>query len=84
MKKVSLQYECCCNDCGTDKWDKLMTGKRPCSYKRLVSLIKRDYPDMYKRMKLSLHNPYESMCGQTKTHYIFVHSFVEYFFRKIY
>ena len=78
-----IQYQCNCAGVGIEEWNKLMKGARPCSYKNLCRLIKRDVPDMYEGLMLDYYNPYADQCKQTKTHYILVSSMTEYFFKKI-
>jgi len=75
-------YECCCEDITFDKWKVLMHGARKCSYKRLISKIKREIPSLYEQLMLDVPNPYAEQCRQTNTHYILVHSMIEYFIRK--
>lgn len=75
-------YECCCEDITFDKWKVLMYGARKCSYKRLISKIKREIPSLYEQLMLDVPNPYAEQCRQTDTHYILVHSMIEYFIRK--
>ncbi len=75
-------YECCCEDITFDKWKVLMHGARKCSYKRLISKIKREIPSLYEQLMLDVPNPYAEQCRQTDTHYILVHSMIEYFIRK--
>lgn len=77
-----MRYECCCKDISSDKWKQLMKGARKCSYKKLVSRIKRELPKLYSQLLLDVPNPYAGHCKQTKTHYILVHSMIEYFIRK--
>lgn len=75
-------YECCCGYITFDKWKVLMHGARKCSYKRLISKIKREIPSLYEQLMLDVPNPYAEQCRQTDTHYILVHSMIEYFIRK--
>ena len=75
-------YECCCGDITFDEWKVLMSGARKCSYKRLISKIKREIPSLYEQFMLDVPNPYAEQCRQTDTHYILVHSMIEYFIRK--
>ena len=55
---------------------------RPVSYTRLVEGIKKELPSLYDGLLLNLRNPYAEQCRQTPTHYILVHSAIEYFIRK--
>lgn len=77
-----MRYECCCSDITFDQWKVLMCGARKCSYKRLISKIKREIPSLYEQLMLDVPNPYAEQCRQTDTHYILVHSMIEYFIRK--
>ena len=77
-----MYLECSCCDITIDKWNALMKGAIKCSYKRLVNLIKRQLPALYNSLALDYPNPYADMCKQTKTHYILVHSSIEYFIKK--
>ena len=77
-----MYYETNCTEISQSRWDKLMKGNRPCSYKNLVKKIKVELPDLYNELSLEFPNPYENQCAQTKTHYILVHSMIEYFIHK--
>ena len=63
-------------------WHKLMKGARPMSYKWLKSRIKHKIPSLYDNLGLDFYNPWENDCKRTKTHYILVHSGIEYFIHK--
>ena len=81
--KTPMYYETNCMSCGSiDNWKKLMKGARKCNYKRLVARIKKEIPGLYDELCLNLYNPWAESCQQTKTHYILVHSAIEYFIRK--
>ena len=56
-----------------------MKGARKASYERLVSRIRKELPDLYSELSLQFPNPYADQCRQTKTHYILVHSAIEFF-----
>ena len=77
-----MYYETNCTCVTIDEWNQLMRGARKCSYKRLVSKIKRELPELYFDLCLNIYNPFESQCMQTKSHYILVHSAIEYFIHK--
>jgi hypothetical protein len=77
-----MYLECTCENIGIAKWERLMQGARKASYKKLVRLIKKEIPSLYESLCLNLYNPWENDCKQTKTHYILVHSAIEYFIRK--
>ena len=59
-----------------------MKGAKKASYKRLVSRIKKELPSLYMELALQFPNPYAEECRQTKTHYILVHSAIEFFIHK--
>ena len=65
-----------------DKWRELMKYGRKCSYRLLAARIKRELPELYHALALQFYNPYAEQCRQTPTHYILVHSAIEYFIRK--
>ena len=77
-----MYLECTCETISLSKWERLMQGARKASYKNLVRLIKKEIPELYSSLSLDLYNPWENDCQQTKTHYILVHSAIEYFIRK--
>lgn len=77
-----MYYETCCSNTTIDNWNRLMAGARKASYKRLVARIKRELPELYRALCLDFPNPYDNQTMQTKTHYILVHSAVEYFIHK--
>ena len=77
-----MYLEYTCETISLSKWERLMQGARKASYKNLVRLIKKEIPELYSSLSLDLYNPWENDCQQTKTHYILVHSAIEYFIRK--
>lgn len=77
-----MMYECNCTCLDIRKWQQLMKGARRTSYTRLVARIKRELPELYQELALNFYNPWENECKQTNTHYILVHSGIEYFIRK--
>ncbi len=77
-----MYLDCTCENISQRKWNSLMAGARKASYKNLVRLIKKKMPELYNSLSLDLYNPWENDCQQTKTHYILVHSAIEYFIRK--
>lgn len=77
-----MYYETNCTCISLDEWNALMKGARKCSYKQLVKRIKVELPSLYKALALQFYNPFEGQCRQTKTHFILVHSGIEYFLRK--
>lgn len=77
-----MYYETNCTAVSIDKWNALMKGARKCSYKRLVAKVKKEIPELYNSLFLDCYNPWKNDCKQTKTHYILVHSAIEYFIHK--
>ena len=77
-----MYLEAQCNTVTIQRWNELMKGTRRASYRRLVSRIKRELPDLYRALCLDYPNPYDNMCWRTATHFIFVHSAIEYFIHK--
>ena len=74
--------ECTCADITIDKWEELMQNAKPVKYNKLLKLIKNNIPDLYDALALQFPNPYEDQASETKTHYILVHSAIEYFIKK--
>jgi hypothetical protein len=74
--------ECTCEIISTEKWELLMKGSKPINYKWLVNKIKRELPSLYYGLCLDIYNPYGEQSRVTKTHYILVHSMIEYFIKK--
>lgn len=77
-----MYYETNCTQITIEQWRELMKNSRKCSYKRLTGGLKRHLPELYNSLCLQFPNPYAGQCRQTKTHYILVHSAIEYFIRK--
>lgn len=44
--------------------------------------IKKEIPNLYNSLALDFPNPYAAQCRSTPTHYILVHSAIEYFIKK--
>ncbi len=59
-----------------------MKGAKRTSYKRLVARVKSEMPELYYALQLNLYNPWATQCKQTATHFILVHSAIEYFIHK--
>ena len=75
-----MYLECTCSDITMDKWEGLMKGAKRMNKKLLHRFIRKELPELYEALCLSLYNPYNYF--QTKTHYILVHSAIEYFINK--
>jgi hypothetical protein len=76
-----IEYETCCSNMDIHGWEELMKVARRTSYKKLVKLIKEQCPAMYENLALEFPNPWADDCKRTNTHFILVHSAIEYFFR---
>lgn len=77
-----MYVECTCMDISQAKWKRLMKGAKPMNYNWLVHKIKKHFPFLYQDLGLEFDNPYADKCCKTKTHWILVHSSIEYFIRK--
>ena len=77
-----MYYDTNCTQVTIDKRNALMKGAKRASYKRLVNRIKNELPSLYTELSLQFPNPYADQCRQTKTHYILVHSAIEFFIHK--
>lgn len=77
-----MRYVCNCSDVSLSEWEELMKDNYPIDYQELVSKVKRELPRLYKELTLDYYNPYGDQSCQTKTHYILVHSAIEYFIEK--
>lgn len=55
---------------------------RRISWEWLKRKIKRELPELYSALSLQFPTLYEAETRSTKTHYIFVHSAIEYFLLK--
>jgi hypothetical protein len=77
---MELEYTCC--EISLDKWNDLMNGAKPINYDWLKNKIRKHLPNLYKDLCLDFGNPYGQQSKVTKTHYILVHSAIEYFIKK--
>lgn len=77
-----IEYDGCCADIDSEEWDRRMADARPFPYKRLVSMIKKSYPDIYRDLCLNLPNPFDDDTYETDEYLVLTHSATEYFFRK--
>ena len=78
---MELEYTCC--EVTLDKWNDLMKGAKPINYDWLKNKIRKHLPHLYEDLYLDCYNPYGHQSKVTKTHYILVHSSIEYFIKKI-
>ena len=77
-----MYLECTCIGIGIERWNRLMKGNKPLNYEWLRRKVKKHLPDLYDSLGLDYYNPYENQTRVTKTHYILVHSSIEYFISK--
>lgn len=74
--------ECTCADITMQQWEELMQNAKPIKYNKLLKLIKNNIPSLYNGLALQFPNPYAEQATETETHYILVHSAIEYFIKK--
>jgi len=77
-----MRYVCCCADVTIDEWNKLMADSYEVDYEELTKKVQRELPWLYNKLCLECYNPYGYQSCQTATHYILVHSAIEYFIEK--
>lgn len=77
-----MWLEADCSTVSCEQWESLMKGARPLNYEWLKKRIRKHLPRLYDVLSLDYMNPYAEYCKVTKTHYILVHSAIEYFIRK--
>lgn len=77
-----MHLECTCCNISADKWNTLMKGSRPINYDWLKNKVRKYLPELYSALCLDYPNPYGWQSKVTKTHYILVHSAIEYFILK--
>lgn len=75
----SLTLECTCSDITEREWNRLMSGATKANVETVERLI-REYHTKDKWFT-GKTNPYRKDCFKTKTHIIYTHSGIEYFFR---
>lgn len=74
-----------CIDCtciSLDRWNELMKGSVKANGAKIRAMIKKQMPELYYSLALNFYNPYEYKSRRTDTHYIYVHSGIEYFFTR--
>ena len=77
-----MYLECTCIGIGIERWNRLMKGSKPLNYQWLKRPIKKYLPELYDPLCMDFYNPYENQTRVTRTHYILVHSAIEYFSQK--
>jgi hypothetical protein len=76
---ASFELEATCSSITEREWDKLMEGATKANVLTVENLIRTHHTtDKWFVGKL---NPYRKDCFKTKTHIIYTHSGIEYFFR---
>ena len=78
----TMYLETDCTSIDIKRWNELMKGARKANYQRLVKKIKKELPDLYQSLMLDFYNPWSDQCVQTRTHFILVHSAIEYIIKK--
>ena len=78
----NIELECSCISISQHKWNILMEGSVKANGSIIRKLIKKFLPELYNNLALDYYNPYESQSVRTKTHYVYVHSGIEYFIKK--
>lgn len=78
----AMELECTCSQITISEWNRLMEGSKPLDYEWLRRRIREHLPELYDALGLDFHNPYENQTRVTGTHYVLVHSSIEYFIKK--
>lgn len=78
-----LKYQANCTSISQAKWNRLMKDSVKANGSQIRKLIKKFLPDLYEELALQYYNPYEHQCKRTETHYIYVHSGIEYFLKRL-
>ena len=81
MYTEQLEYACNCTEITSNRWIELMEGAKKANGSKIKGMIKKQFPELYHGLCLDFPNPYEQNSKRTKTHYIYVHSAIEYFFK---
>lgn len=77
----NIQYETCCTCIDINTWEELMNGAARANKREINRLVKKYEPAFYDMLALNFYNPYTYY--RTETHFIVVHSAIEYFFKII-
>ena len=78
----SIEFQCDCTEITLQRWDELMLNARKASGSKIRKMIKEQIPELYHGLALQFYNPYEGKSMKTNTHYIYVHSAIEYFLKR--
>jgi len=76
-----LTFDTDCTSTSVYEWERLMKGSVKANGSKIRKLIKKFIPELYDSLGLDFYNPYESNSVRTKTHFIYVHSCIEYFLK---
>lgn len=68
-----------CTEISLQQFHLLMKGAVKANGGKIRRMIKQQIPDLYASLALEYNNPYESNSKRTPTHYVYVHSGIEYF-----
>ena len=74
-----MWLEATCSTVSYEQWKSLMKDAKPLNYEWLKKRVKKHLPSLYNELSLDLFNPFADQCKVTKSHYILVHSGIEYF-----
>lgn len=80
--KDEINYVANCSEISLRRWEQLMAGAVKANGSKIRKMIKEQIPELYSGLSLNFYNPYEANCKKTKTHYIYVHSSIEYFLER--
>lgn len=83
MYTEQLKYVFNCTEITSTRWIELMEGAKKANGSKIKGMIKKQFPELYNGLCLDFPNPYEQNRKRTKTHYIYVYSAIEYFFKII-
>lgn len=75
--KNGLTFDCNCTSISSFEWDKLMKGATKANKKKIQKILADN--NLWNKKDFKYRNPYQSY--KTKTHLIYVHSSIEYFFK---
>ena len=75
-----IEFDCTCESISIYKWEKLMYKCLRADKRKINNMVRKQIPYLYNMLSLNIYNPYEYY--KTNTHYILVHSSIEYFLRR--
>lgn len=80
--KDEINYVANSSEISLRRWEQLMDGAKKANGSKIRKMIKEQIPELYHELALQFYNPYEANSKKTKTHYIYVHSSIEYFLKR--